>query len=131
MKKNIQFNDPNAIIQLFGSLLQQYSNTQSENEQEIQKPDLNDSGQVLKQISTQLNDIIENLSKIRTLYRMSLKSTFNLAESCEYTQFTPSKIYRDTSLNEIKFTKHLGKTLQFTKSDLDEYLLKEKSNNQK
>lgn len=125
MKKNTTLNDPNAIIQLFGSLLQQqYANVQLEQEPEIH--DNNLPSEVLTKISLQLKDIIENLKKIRTLYRMSLKNTFNLEESCEYTQFTPSKIYRDTSQNEIKFTKHLGKTLEFSKKDLNEYLLKEK-----
>jgi len=132
MKKNFPLNDPNALIQLFGSLLQQqYTNVQKESEPETFENNDHLSNEILTRISTQLNDIKENLTKIRAIYRMSLKSTFNLEEACEYTQFTSSKIYRDTSLNEIRFNKHLGKTLQFRKEDLDQYLLKEKPNHNK
>ena len=127
MKKNITQKDPNALMQLFGTLLQQQfaeMNTETENETEG-NTELNSNDELVG-ISKQLQDIIEYLDKIRMLFRMSIKEVYNLDETCELTQFTKSKIYRDTSQNEIKFTKHFGKTLQFRKRDLVEYMLKEK-----
>jgi hypothetical protein len=127
MKKNNTQNDPNAILQLFGTILQQQF--ASDNVEPIPVKDPSNeliSNQEISRLTKHLNDINGHLKKIQMLFRMSIKNTYNLEEACELTQFTKSKIYRDTSLNEVKFTKHFGKTLQFEKQHLLEYLLKEK-----
>ena len=127
MSKKNSFNDPNAILQLFGALLQQQSASEEVQEnQPNSTPQELISGQDINHLSKHLNEIRNLLEKIRMLMRMSIKNTFNLEESSEYTQFSTAKIYRDTSQNEVKFTKHFGKTLQFKKEDLIEYMLKEK-----
>lgn len=127
MKKNITQKDPNALMQLFGTLLQQqFAEMNTESEIESQgNTEINSNNELLG-ISKQLQDILVHLKKIQLLFRMSIKDVYNLEDTCELTQFTKSKIYRDTSLNEVKFTKHFGKTLQFQKKHLLEYLLKEK-----
>jgi len=119
MSKKNSFNDPNAILQLFGALLQQQSASEEVQEnQPNSTPQELISGQDINHLSKHLNEIRNLLEKIRMLMRMSIKNTFNLEESSEYTQFSTAKIYRDTSQNEVKFTKHFGKTLQFKKEDL-------------
>ena len=127
MKKNTTQKDSNVFMQLFGTLLQQqFAEMNTESDIESQGNTEINSNDELVGISKQLQDILGYLKKIRMLFRMSIKEVYNLDETCELTQFTKSKIYRDTSLNEIKFTKHFGKTLQFEKKDLIEYMLKEK-----
>lgn len=129
MSKKNSFNDPNAILQLFGALLQQQASSE-ELEEKQPNPRQHEliSDKDIDHLTKHLSDISKLLEKIRMLLRMSIKSTFNIQETSELTQFSLPKIYRDTSQNEVKFTKHFGKTLQFKKEDLEEYMLKEKSN---
>jgi len=129
MSKKNNLNDPNALLQVFGALLQQqFASEEQETKptREVQNELV--SNQDISRLTKYLNEISEHLKKIRMLYRMSIKNTYNLEETSEFTQFSIPKLYRDTSQNEVKFTKHFGKTLQFKKEDLIEYMLKEKPN---
>ena len=130
MSKKNSFNDPNALIQVFGALLQQQFAADNIESNQVNEPQGElISNQEISRLTKHLNDISEHLKKIRLLFRMSIKNTYNLEETCEFTQFTSSKIYRDTSQKEVRFTKHLGKTLLFKKKDLIDYMLKEKPDN--
>jgi hypothetical protein len=129
MSKKNSLNDPNALLQIFGSLLkQQYASDETEEKPSNEMQNELISHQDINRIAKYLTEISEDLKKIRMLFRMSIKDTYNLEETSEFTQFSVPKLYRDTSQNEVKFTKHFGKTLQFRKEDLIEYMLKEKSN---
>lgn len=129
MSKKNSLNDPNALLQVFGALLQQqFASEEPETKPSREVQNELVSNQDISRLTKYLNEISEHLKKIRMLYRMSIKSTYNLQETSEFTQFSIAKLYRDSSQNEVKFTKHFGKTLVFKKEDLIEYMLKEKPN---
>jgi excisionase family DNA binding protein len=55
-------------------------------------------------------------------YLFVLKTTFTFKEACLYTGFSPSYLYKLTSLGRIPFSKPEGKKIFFIKAELDEWL---------
>jgi len=71
------------------------------------------------------NDILVRIQEIsEKIYRILLresKNVFTLKEAAEYTQLSPSLLYKLTSQKSLKHYKP-GKHIFFRKSDLDEFL---------
>ena len=70
--------------------------------------------------------IEQRLEKIEKLL-LSQKSVFNLDELVEYTGLSHSFIYKLTSKGDIPFYRPNGKHLYFNKSEIDNWLLRNRS----
>lgn len=71
--------------------------------------------------------ILEKLNRLERLIVDSTKEIFNVDDLINYTGFTRSHIYKLVHKNVIPYSKPNGKFLFFLKSEIDEWLLQNKS----
>lgn len=70
------------------------------------------------------NDLIEKrLEKIENLL-MGQKDVFTFEECCQYTGISKTYMYKLTCTNKIPHSKPHGKTIYFSKEEIDRWLLK-------
>lgn len=77
-----------------------------------------------------MDEILLRLNKIEQLLinqGMHQKDVLSFNEGCSYCGFTPSHMYKLTSLNTIPFYKPNGKMVFFRRSELDTWLLRNRS----
>lgn len=71
------------------------------------------------------NQILENLSKIESLYRSQpTKEILNFVEACTFLSYSKSYLYKLTHSRQIPHFKPNGKKLYFKRRDLEEWLLR-------
>jgi len=71
--------------------------------------------------------IIKRLDRIEELLEGYEKEIFNVEELCKYSGFTKSQIYSLVHKNIIPYFKPNGKCLFFKKSEINSWLLQNKS----
>lgn len=71
--------------------------------------------------------ILEKLDRLEKLIEHSTKEILNVEELINYTGFARSYIYKLVHKNIIPYYKPNGKYLFFKKSDIDEWLLSNRS----
>ena len=71
--------------------------------------------------------ILEKLNRLERLLVDSTKQIFNVDDLINYTGFTRSYIYKLVHKNVIPYSKPNGKILFFSKSEIDAWLLQNKS----
>lgn len=70
------------------------------------------------------NDLIEKrLEKIENLL-IGQKNVFTFEECCRYTGISKTYMYKLTCTNKIPHFKPYGKTIYFSKEEIDKWLLK-------
>ena len=77
-----------------------------------------------------MDEILKRLEKIEQLLNnqgLYQKEVLSFSEGCSYCGFTPSHMYKLTSLNTIPFYKPNGKMVFFRRSELDTWLLRNRS----
>lgn len=73
------------------------------------------------------HSILEKLNRIERLIVDSTKEILNVEDLINYTGYKRSYIYKLVHNNVIPFSKPNGKTLFFEKSEIDAWLLQNKS----
>lgn len=73
------------------------------------------------------NLILERLDRIEAILSKNAKSILTVDDLIDYTGFKRSYIYKLVHNQQISFYKPNGKVLFFKKSEIDEFLLKNKS----
>lgn len=73
------------------------------------------------------HSILEKLNRIERLIVDSTKEILNVEDLINYTGYKRSYIYKLVHNNVIPFSKPNGKTLFFEKSEIDTWLLQNKS----
>lgn len=68
----------------------------------------------------------ERLDRIENLL-LSKKDVLNLNELCSYTSLSKSYLYKLTSNNSIPYYRPNGKQIYFSKSEIDNWLLQNRS----
>lgn len=71
-----------------------------------------------------LNQILEKLDKIETMLKAQSVKLMTLDEVSEYLKVSRSHMYKLTSMNQIPFYKPNGKIVYFKKSEIDDWVLK-------
>lgn len=73
------------------------------------------------------NAIIEKLTNLEKLIIGSNKQIFTVDDVVNYTGFSKSYVYKLVHNNILPYSKPNNRTLFFTKSEIDEWLLQNKS----
>jgi len=73
------------------------------------------------------NAIIEKLTNLEKLIIGTTKQIFTVDDVVNYTGFSKSYVYKLVHNNILPYSKPNNKTLFFTKSEIDEWLLQNKS----
>lgn len=73
-------------------------------------------------------NIEQTLQRIERLLLLSTKNVLNMAEVCQLTGYSQSHLYQLTSKRQIPFYRPEGKNLFFKKSDVEEWLLRNRVN---
>lgn len=66
--------------------------------------------------------IKKQLERIENLL-MGQKDVFTFDECCQYTRISKTYMYKLTSANKIPFSKPNGKTIYFSREEIDKWLL--------
>jgi excisionase family DNA binding protein len=70
------------------------------------------------------NKILEKLSKIESLYLQQPEQILSFNETCSFLGYSKSYLYKLTHSRQIPHYKPNGKMLYFKKSDLEDWLLR-------
>ena len=81
-----------------------------------------------------MDEIIEHIENLRQLIEsqgIHTKAVLNLNEACQYLELSQSHLYKLTSAGNIPHYKPNGKKLYFKRSELESWLLRNRSSTQK
>ncbi|MCC9019805.1 helix-turn-helix transcriptional regulator [Flavobacterium lipolyticum] len=73
------------------------------------------------------NAIIQKLNRLETLIIGTSKQIFTVDDVVNYTGFSKSYVYKLVHNNILPYSKPNNRTLFFTKTEIDEWLMKNKS----
>lgn len=73
------------------------------------------------------NSILQKLNRLETLIIGTSKQIFTVDDVVNYTGFSKSYVYKLVHNNILPYSKPNNRTLFFTKSEIDEWLMKNKS----
>jgi excisionase family DNA binding protein len=74
-----------------------------------------------------LNQILEKLEKIESMLKEQSVIIMTVEKTSEYLNISRSQMYKLTSLNLIPYYKPNGKIIYFKKSEIDEWVLKNRN----
>jgi excisionase family DNA binding protein len=81
-----------------------------------------------------MDEIIEHIENLRQLIEsqgIHTKAVLNFNEACQYLELSQSHLYKLTSAGNIPHYKPNGKKLYFKRSELESWLLRNRSSTQK
>jgi len=70
---------------------------------------------------------LETLEKLIVSQSVNSKEVFNLQETCQFLELSPSHLYKLTSTSAIPYYKPNGKKLYFKRTELESWLLRNRS----
>lgn len=73
------------------------------------------------------NSILQKLNRLETLIIGTSKQIFTVDDVVNYTGFSKSYVYKLVHNNILPYSKPNNRTLFFTKTEIDEWLMKNKS----
>jgi prophage regulatory protein len=73
------------------------------------------------------NSILQKLNRLETLIIGTSKQIFTVEDVVNYTGFSKSYVYKLVHNNILPYSKPNNRTLFFTKTEIDEWLMKNKS----
>ena len=73
---------------------------------------------------------LENLQRLIESQGIQKKEVLNFNEACQYLELSQSHMYKLTSTGAIPYYKPNGKKLYFKRTELDEWLLRNRSTTQ-
>jgi excisionase family DNA binding protein len=73
------------------------------------------------------NQILSKLEEIQNQFSTNQPQILSLAEACKYLELSKSTIYKLTHTNKIPFYKPNGKKIYFLKSDLNNWLIRNRN----
>ena len=80
-----------------------------------------------------MDEILKRLEKIESLLESQTlvrKDVLNINEASEYLELSPSHLYKLTSTDAIPHYKPNGKKIYFKRSEIDEWLLRNRNTTQ-